>query len=51
MQEAECKKQKSSVRPHHYPLGSARLVDLCSHCYEVLRRQRRRNASFGRGFS
>lgn len=43
---SRCKKEKQ-VKKHHYPLGSRRMAFLCNHCYEVVKRQRKRAKKFG----
>ena len=46
---ARCKKNKKTTK-HHWPLGSRRLVPLCTHCYSVVKRQRNRSKwHFGKG--
>ena len=43
---SRCKKKKK-VAKHHYPVGSRRMAYLCFHCYEVVKRQRKRAKKFG----
>ena len=40
---ARCRKLKK-CRKHHYPLGSLRLVQICNHCYKVIKNQRNRSS-------
>lgn len=40
---ARCRKPKRT-RKHHYPLGSLRLVEICNHCYQVIKNQRTRSS-------
>ena len=40
---ARCHKPKKT-RKHHWPLGSLRLVPLCTHCYTTVKKQRNRQS-------
>lgn len=40
---ARCHKPKKT-RKHHWPLGSLRLVPLCNHCYNTVKKQRNRSS-------
>lgn len=42
---ARCHKPKKTRR-HHWPIGSLRLVPLCSHCYKIARDERKRRAKY-----
>ena len=45
---ARCKEEKK-CKKHHWPLGSLRLVLLCNHCYNVVKKQRSRRSKFWGG--
>ena len=42
---ARCHKPKKTTK-HHWPLSSSRLVPICTHCYNVTKKQRKRAAKF-----
>lgn len=44
---SRCKDPRKSVKKHHYPLGSGRMAFLCDHCYNVVKKQRKRAKKFG----
>ena len=45
---ARCQKRRTYIK-HHWPLTSSRVVPLCNHCFNVVKKQRKRTAKFHGG--